>query len=85
MGTTLPTIIEDKEEQICQEQLLYICGVIIIVHSIGLVIRKPIKLKDLTLNNFNHNSENGMMGLIYLILSVFFILFIYYDQGFPNF
>ena len=65
--------------------IIYFIGVLIIVNSIYLIISKPIRLKDLTSYNFNNHVQNGMMGIVNLVLSILFVLFVYWDNGFPSF
>lgn len=61
---------------------MYLLFFIILLNSLYLIWSKDIRVEDLTLNNFNNATQNGMMGIVNLILSILGFLYFYNNYGF---
>ena len=61
---------------------IYIIFTFLIIYSLYLIVTKEVKLKDLTLENINRFTPNGMMGIVVLLVSISGILWFYHFYGF---
>lgn len=60
---------------------LYFCFILNAIYNFYIAFKYEVKIKDLSLDNFNSSEGYGVIGLVKFILSVLSIFIFYYFYG----
>ena len=64
---------------------MYFMSTIFFIYYLIIAIKKPIKLEDLKIKDFDSGKETGMMGAVKSIIFFMGIIGVYFFNGFPRF